>query len=146
VLTERPADGVYTADNSASAGLVDGIQSEVKRLAAMVVNRGAYTITRIEAQFCLGNSMQGHHGYKRVTGFEQVPEILRAGYYPSPERAVSGVLTPFDAGIRFETDNIHERHLASPYPVVRWTDRWGTRWEHKRGVVRQVRDDQQWEP
>lgn len=36
--------------------------------------------------------------------------------------------------------------LAAPYPVVRWTDQWGTRWEHKRGVVRRVSDTEPWEP
>jgi hypothetical protein len=34
--------------------------------------------------------------------------------------------------------------LKNPYPVVRWADRWGTRWEHRRGEVRQVRDDEPW--
>lgn len=61
--------------------------------------------------------------YQRVSGFDQVPDQLRAGYRPSPERPMSRVLTPFDAGIPFETDGIHERDLAGPYPVVRWTDR-----------------------
>jgi hypothetical protein len=119
---------------------------EVRALAAIVVNRSSSTITRVEAQFCLGNSMISHHRYERVSGFQQVPDKLREGYRPSPERMMSGVLTPFDIGIRFETDEIHERHLAGPYPVVRWTDRWGARWEHKRGVVRPIREDELWEP
>lgn len=36
-----------------------------------------------------------------------------------------GTLTPWDVGMRFETDRIHVRHLGSPYPVVRWRDQWG---------------------
>ena len=32
------------------------------------------------------------------------------------------------------------------YPLVRWTDRWGTRWEHRLGEVRQIRDGQDWAP
>ena len=32
------------------------------------------------------------------------------------------------------------------YALARWTDHWGTRWEHKRGVVRIIRDDEMWEP
>jgi hypothetical protein len=55
-----------------------------------------------------------------------------------------GVLTPFDTGIRFETDQIHEKYLSGPYPVVRWMDHRGTHWEHKRGVVRQITDNEQW--
>lgn len=120
--------------------------SEARQLAVMVVNRGSFTITRVEAQFCLGSSIIQHDGYQRVTGFEQVPEVLRSGYYASREQAVRGVLTPFDVGIRFETDEIHLRYLSGPFPIVRWTDRWGTRWEHKRGVVRQIGDDAPWEP
>jgi hypothetical protein len=122
------------------------VDVEVRQMAVMVVNRSPSTITRIEAQFCLGRSMMPHHRYERVPGFGQVPDKLRTGYRPSPERPMSSVLTPFDVGIRFETGEIHEQHLVSPYPVVRWTDRWGARWEHKRGVVRQVRDDEPWEP
>jgi hypothetical protein len=38
---------------------------------------------------------------------------------------MSGMLTPWDGGIRFETDDTHVRHLVSAYPIVRWTDRWG---------------------
>jgi hypothetical protein len=32
------------------------------------------------------------------------------------------------------------------YPVVRWTDRWGTCWEYRLGKVRQVDMDDSWEP
>ena len=56
------------------------------------------------------------------------------------------MLTPWNAGVRFESDEIHTQHLSGPYPIVRWTDRWGTRWEHKRGVMRQIRDGEQWAP
>jgi hypothetical protein len=57
-----------------------------------------------------------------------------------------GILTPFDGGLQFETEAIPERDLADPYALARWTDHWGTRWEHKRGVVRIIRDDETWEP
>ena len=48
--------------------------------------------------------------------------------------------------MRFESDDVHVQHLKSPYPLVRWTDRWAARWEHRLGQVRQVRDDQEWTP
>lgn len=146
VLTEQPAGGDVFWNDFTPARQVDGVEAEVKRLAVMVVNHGAYTITRVEAQFCIGNSMQQPRRYQRVTGFEVVPEILRAGFYPSPERPLRGVLTPFDEGIRFETDDIHEDHLVTPYPIIRWRDHWGTFWEHKRGVVRQVSESDPWQP
>lgn len=122
------------------------VKVEVRKLAVMIVNRSSSTITRVEAQFCLGNSMIPYHRFERISGFGQVPEVLRSGYRPSPERPMRGVLTPFDTGIRFETDGIHERSLAGPYPVVRWTDRWGATWEHKRGFARPVREDEPWGP
>jgi hypothetical protein len=57
-----------------------------------------------------------------------------------------GILTRSTGGRQFETEAIPERDLADPYTLARWTDHWGTRWEHKRGVVRIIRDDEMWEP
>ena len=31
-------------------------------------------------------------------------------------------------------------------PIIRWTDRWGTRWEHKLGQVRPIAAEEPWEP
>jgi hypothetical protein len=59
---------------------------------------------------------------------------------------MSGVLTPWDGGIRFESDDVAAGLLTGPYPLVRWTDRCDTRWEYRRGEVRQVRDDEPWSP
>jgi hypothetical protein len=145
---------VLAQANGKSTGVTshgDLAPSETKQLAVMIVNRGLYTITRVEAQFCLGNAMIPHHRFQRMASLDTVPAALRAhlplvSYQPAPEISLHGVLTPFDTGIRFETDQIHERHLVSPYPVVRWTDQWGTRWEHKRGVVHRIRDEDPWEP
>jgi hypothetical protein len=60
--------------------------------------------------------------------------------------AMRGVLPPRHTGMWFETDDVRVQNLASPYPVVRWTDRWGTRWEHKRGNVQQIQEDAAWCP
>jgi len=136
--------GEDTVGEPDAQGDLDG---SVKQLAVMIVNRGSYTITGVEAQFCLGgNQMISHHRYVREPGFGGLPRLLVAQFGPSPERAVRGVLAPWDTGIRFETDAIHERHLASWYPVVRWTDRWGVWWEYKRGAVRPIRGDEPWVP
>jgi hypothetical protein len=125
----------------------DEADDSVQQLAAMVVNRGAYTITRIEAQFSYdGMSLVPHHGVVRQPGPLSSPERLRGSFHLSPERAMSGVLTPWGGGIRFEGDKVHVKFLSNPYPLVRWTDRWGARWEHRRGEVRQVRDDEAWMP
>jgi hypothetical protein len=96
----------------------------VKRLAVMAVNPGSYTIRRVEAQVSYdGKSLAAHARYQRLPGFGEVRERLRDGWSPSSERALHGVLTPRDAGIRFESDDVHVRHPKSPYPPVRWTDR-----------------------
>jgi hypothetical protein len=120
--------------------------SEVRQLAVMVMNRTSFTITQVEAKFCVGNAMVSQDRYERVSAFMAVPPELRARFTASPERPLFGVLAPWDTGIRFEIDPIHGRELVGWYPVVRWTDRWGTRWEHKRGVVRRVGDADPWEP
>lgn len=39
---------------------------------------------------------------------------------------------------------VYVQHLKSPYPLVRWTDRWGQRWEHRLGEVRRIPDDEPW--
>lgn len=123
----------------------DEADDSVQKLAVMVVNGGSYTITRVEAQFSYdGRSLVPHGGYKRVTGFMDLPSGLRGAWHVSEERAMRGVLTPWDAGIRFESDKVHVKFLSGPYPLVRWTDRRGTRWEHRRGEVRQVRDNEEW--
>src|SRR5262245_31598690 len=53
-------------------------------------------------------------------------------------------LAPWDSGMRFETGDVGVRHLAGPYFVVRWVDRWGTNWEHKQGTVRPITEGQPW--
>jgi len=138
--------GERQVDDGSRNQFGDPARSELQQIAVMIVNRGSFTITRVEVQFYTGNSMSSPHNHARLSGFDQVPAALRGEFRLSAERAMSGVLTPFDAGMRFSTDVMHERFLVSPYPVVRWTDRWGTRWEHKKGVVRQVTDDAPWEP
>lgn len=119
---------------------------EVRRLAAIIVNHGAYTIRRIELQFCIGKSLTPPRRYERVPGFRDLPEALRGRGTAVGGVPLRGVLTPFDRGMVFFTDNIHQDHLVSPYPIVRWVDHWGTWWEHKLGVVHQIADGEQWEP
>jgi len=48
--------------------------------------------------------------------------------------------------MRSESDPVPAQDFAGPYPVVRWTDRWRTRWEHKRGEIKQVTADASWLP
>ncbi len=121
--------------------------TKVKVLAALVVNRGRYTISRVEVQFSLNpGSLITARRQARLPDFEKFPDVLRAGWGQNLGPAMQGILTPWDAGIRFETDGIHVQHLGSPYPVVRWMDQWATWWEHRRDEVRQIAEGEPWMP
>jgi hypothetical protein len=102
-----------------------GQDPEMKILAAFIVNRGRYTITRVEVQFSPdGASLLSHHRRRRVSSAGVLPSQLTGeGWALKAEERVPGVLTPWDAGVRVESDDVHERQLKSPYPVVRWVDR-----------------------
>lgn len=123
----------------------DGHLLSARQLLAGIVNRSTYTITRVQIQFCLGRRLIPHLGIQQLPS-PNTPDALRTGPWPSPDPAMLAILTPFDGGFVCETEAIAERDLAAPFAMVRWTDHWGTRWEHKRGVVRPIRDDDQWEP
>jgi len=117
-------------------------------LGAIVVNNGRYTITAIEARLELADgSLVGFLRPERVPGATDLDDRLRGGMtdlleaFSSPDR-----LTPWDRGMRFESDPLDTAHAVGAYPVVRWTDRWGTRWEHRRGEVRQIDDGAPWTP
>jgi hypothetical protein len=135
VQGERPAGG--QRDSSPS----------VVVLVASVCNRGPYTITGVEVQFSPdGQSLVGPRSSVRVSSFADLPAGLRKPGDSSEERAMRGVLTPWDTGMRSETDPVGVQTLKGNYALVRWTDRRGTRWEHRLGKVRRIRDDEPWTP
>lgn len=135
VQGERPADRHST------------LHPSLVVLVATVVNGGHYTITGVEVMFCLdGEHLVPPATSERVSSFGGLPPGLRKPTDTSQEQAMAGVLTPWDTGLRSESDEIGVQQLKGHYALVRWTDRWGTRWEHRRGEVRQVRDDQEWAP
>jgi len=120
--------------------------ASVRRLAAMVVNHGNYTITDVEAVFVF-NGRSGPARPQRsvyVPGINDLPPEMRANWAASEGYAMESILTPRGTGIRFESEVVPERDLENPYPVVRWADWWGTRWEHRRGVVRRAEADGKW--
>src|SRR6266851_6980094 len=75
-----------------------------------------------------------------------LPDKLRAGQPDRTEAAHGSVLTPWEAGMRFECQRVHTKDISGPYAVVRWTDRWGQRWKHKKGEVRKIAGGEQWNP
>jgi hypothetical protein len=125
-------------------------EEHIRSVAAIVVNRGTFTIRRVEARFWLPgpNPSLVSPGYReRVQGADMLNEKLLLGMSGRLEGFVhDDILTPWDIGVRFEADPMDTANVVGAYPVVRWTDRWGTRWEYRRGEVRQVRDDESWSP
>lgn len=76
-------------------------------LVAIVVNGGHYTITGVELQFSLdGKSRVSPRIDERMSSSAGLPEDLRKEGDTSEERAMRGVLTPWDAGMRSESDAV----------------------------------------
>jgi hypothetical protein len=154
-FAEAYAVQVIMGDRNAGhqdTGVIGHMSSDLKRVAAIIINHGTYTITGVEAQLRLtagGNpSLVSFGKSERVSGTAELDKELRGGMYGGLEAALhADRLSPWDRGIRFETGPMPTEHLSGAYPVVRWMDRWGTRWEHRRGEVRQVADGSEpWQP
>lgn len=121
-----------------------------RRLVAYVVNHGGQTITDVEARFTPdGRFCEKPSQQQRVRG-QRVPAptiIARMSGSKAVEVAThADRLTPFDAGLQFRSGALDVRELTKPGVIVRWTDRWGTRWENKNGEVNQIDKDADWMP
>lgn len=121
-------------------------QDEARRLIVAIVNHGGQTITRVEVRFSPdGASVIPAHKQERRDVNPNLSSV--ASLVPLAEaRTFSDRLTPWDAGITADTDPIGVQRLTDPRVIVRWTDRWGARWEHKRGEIQQVDESAQWVP
>jgi hypothetical protein len=124
-------------------------EDEAQQLIAVVVNHGTQTITRIVVRFSPdGESVAPARQRERLHAELNLPAEARVAqrFGPSAERGpFADRLTPWDMGITAETDLIKVRRLTEPRVTVRWTDGWGTRWQHKRGDVKKVDESAKWE-
>ncbi len=125
-----------------------GGEDEAQRLIAAIVNHSGQTITPIEVRFSPdGSSVIPAHKQERLAVDLNLPSDTRLAsrFVASAEaRTFSDRLTAWDTGMTAETDPIGVQRLTDPRVIVRWTDRWGTRWEYKRGDVGMVDDSAQW--
>jgi hypothetical protein len=122
-------------------------QDEAQRLIVAIVNHGALTITQIEVRFSPdGKSMTTPRKQERLAVDSNLPSGPYGAHLVRSAEAETFAdrLTPWDTGMTAETDPIGVQHLTDPRVIVRWTDRWGTRWEHKRGDVHPVDESAQW--
>jgi hypothetical protein len=150
-LVEAYAVQVLAAEGRARAGLPDDEWYTV----AIVVNRGTYTINSIDVRFWFNDgSLMGYWVQQAVPQpgvADAMLADLKSPTFPDsagPFRVVlssSWRLAPWDAGMRFVSNPVPLGRLPSSYPIVRWTDRWGTRWQYRLGEVQRIRDDEPWE-
>jgi hypothetical protein len=137
----RVVQGERPKESSASSSQATEI------LVATVVNGGSFSITDVEVRFRLDEqTVVAPVETRRVSSFVNLPPELRTPSDTSREMAMQGVLAPWDTGVRAETGEIDIKRLNGHYAIVRWTDEWGQRWEHRLGKVRQLGDEDEWEP
>jgi hypothetical protein len=127
-----------------------GVTSRV--LCALITNHSTFTITGIEVQFCVPSPQPSLIGSARSEVLGGL-EYMRGGspltdgwtFTPPDHKPGALILTRADVGARFWSDAMPDERVVGWYPVVRWTDRWGQRWEHRLGDVRNVDDNAPWE-
>jgi hypothetical protein len=116
--------------------LAEAVAIEVTGVATTVlINHGKYTISGIAAKLCTrNNGAQDFDKSERILGARAAAAALGAdtnldaAFQPD-------ILTPWDAGMRFSTPPGDIDGLTGAFPIVRWTDRWGTRWQYQKGTV-----------
>jgi hypothetical protein len=118
----------------------------LERATVVVVNHGRYTITRIDARLFESGSITSYSKTRFVSSFANIPEEFGGMGAWEPKGMSSTSLTPMDVGMEWSTGRMAKKFLVGSYPIVRWQDHWGTWWEHKKGVVREIEDGAQWEP
>lgn len=121
------------------------IRDEMKRQhpVVIVVNGGRYTITRVDARFSDGSGIIGQVTPQPFADYSSLPLPLTRDIVGGLGDVYLGVLVP-GAAKRFIGTEMPGSVLSTVYPIVRWTDRWGTPWQRKQGDVRQVADGEQW--
>lgn len=117
-------------------------------LTVLVVNHSPFVITGVDARIhTRGQELIETAMREKVPGSHRLGfELLKGMSSRAEALADTGTLGPWDDGIRFQSDRLDTNQVAGAYPVARWTDRWGTRWECKQGVVRRINDSDPWEP
>ena len=83
---------------------------------AIVINRGHYTITRLEAQICLnGNSLTSYGKTEHFTSWHTLPHPMTEGLSGGGRDIYLSTLTPTDLGMRYSSDAMTVRNLSSGF-------------------------------
>ncbi len=119
--------------------LYDVSSRNLRYLVAVVINRGRFAITGIGARFQIGNALvEPRNAYiaRDLGDIHDFPEELRTNVGELVD--TGSALSARDKGMRFEAWPVDNRYLEGAYAIIRWTDNWGTTWEHRNGAVRQI--------
>ena len=113
------------------------------RPVALVINRGRGTITKIDPSFSDGHNTSFVHDRQSYAERGDLSHDLRNDV--TDVVSYVGMLQP-GGRMRALGELMSHRELRQIFPVVRWNDRWGTRWEHRKGEVRQIEEREDWKP
>ena len=127
------------ADPAESAETDDSEECPV----AVVINNGRFTVTSLDARFARNAALYQCQQMEYYSAYPALPQELVSGLVADP---AINILPPGFAGVRFIGASMAAGDLHGMNPIVRWTDRWGTRWEHKLGQVRPITAEEPWEP
>ena len=114
------------------------------KLELTVKNHGSYAILDIEAMAWVEMLTGAGLFFFSEPRQEQRSDALNPAspYWEPVHGSHPDWLPPWDARLIFEEDLPSPlksgKEGAPAYPIVRWTDRWGTGWEHMRGKLQQV--------
>lgn len=112
----------------------------LQSMVVVVINRGRFTVTEVDARlFRLDNSQTSPAKTERIA--ETPPAADKSQWIDGPLKDLGNrTLAPWSGGLRFIGSATVDHRLYGAYPMVRWTDRWGQRWEHSKGRVRKIEE------
>lgn len=129
-------------------GTAVSVDSQARILAAIVINHGKYSIDRLQAKLNLRERpLQPFISCVRVPDTRKLDEELKAGTNAviDADSLQMDLLTPWDLGMRFESEILDRTQIPLSYPIVRWRDRWGQHWERTASQIRQISENEPWE-
>jgi hypothetical protein len=107
-------------------------------------------ITDIDARLVFqGGKAEKFAGWERLSRMEDLDPRLLAGVGGRLQFLTdTHQLSAWDLGLRIycNSNSPPPERLEGAVPVVRWNDRWWTRWEHRGGEIRRVDGDESWAP
>ena len=90
--------------------------------------------------------MLGYASTDHRSAFYHLPSELRGEGVHEGRPVKLTTLCPMDLGMQYTSDGLPLKFLVDSYPIIRWQDRWGTWWEHKKGVVQEIDENEPWMP